>query len=235
MSRRKQRKPSPMPPEGARIPTSLKSHRTRDVAQILTHKQLKFIAEYMVDTNAKQAAIRAGYSPKSANVTGTELLKRPAVISAIQRRQADIAAAMDITPERVLREWAIIAFADQADYIQVQDDGSAVVDLSQCDRERLRAISEIQVDEYKDGNKRDAREVKRVKIRCHSKTQALEALSKHLGLFEADNKQRGLEAFASFISGRIGDNATERKQVDSREVVSLPPVVPIEAETEQQP
>jgi phage terminase small subunit len=56
---------------------------------MLTPKQARFVEEYLVDLNAKQAAIRAGYSPKTAEVQGCRLLRNVQVAAAIQRAQAE--------------------------------------------------------------------------------------------------------------------------------------------------
>lgn len=160
----------------------------------LTPMQAMFVGEYLKDLNGKRAAIRAGYAEGSAEVTASKLLRLTKVQGALSRLQRDISAAMQIGPEKVLREWGHIAFANTKDYIRVTEDGDAYIDLSNLTREQAAAISEIETHDYVDARNKDengkAREVRRVKLKFHSKPQALEALSKHLGLFEADNNQR---------------------------------------------
>ena len=78
----------------------------------LTEKQRRFVAEYLVDLNATQAAIRAGYSRKTAHVTGHETLKKPEVSAAVQASMAARAERTNITQDRVLQELARIAFFD---------------------------------------------------------------------------------------------------------------------------
>lgn len=69
----------------------------------LTDKQQRFVSEYLVDLNATQAAIRAGYSAKTANREGSRLLSKVDVADAIAAKAADKAAALDLSAERVLR------------------------------------------------------------------------------------------------------------------------------------
>ncbi len=68
----------------------------------LTGKQQRFVEEYMIDMNASQAALRAGYSKKTAKQIGTENLAKPAIASAIASATAARAARSEITAEYVL-------------------------------------------------------------------------------------------------------------------------------------
>lgn len=70
----------------------------------LNPKQQRFVAEYLTDLNATQAAIRAGYSEKTAAVIGCENLKKPNIAAAIAEGQAKTAGALEITAEKVLRD-----------------------------------------------------------------------------------------------------------------------------------
>ena len=74
----------------------------------LTPLQARFVEEYVIDLNAAQAAIRAGYSEKNASKIGPETLGKTSVQAAIQRRQKDLARRTEITQEKVLelyRDW----------------------------------------------------------------------------------------------------------------------------------
>lgn len=68
----------------------------------LTPKQQRFIEEYLVDLNATQAAIRAGYSKKTARVTGAENLTKPAVAAAIAEARSKLTKRVEITQDYVL-------------------------------------------------------------------------------------------------------------------------------------
>ena len=82
----------------------------------LTDKQKRFVAEYLVDLNATQAAIRAGYSKKTADRIGPELLGKTCVLEEVQKAMADREKRTEITQDRVLNELGKVAFAKAADY-----------------------------------------------------------------------------------------------------------------------
>jgi phage terminase small subunit len=70
----------------------------------MTPKQQRFVQEYMIDLNARQAAIRAGYSENTAAEIGYENLRKPQIASAIDAAQAKKADKLKITAEKVLRD-----------------------------------------------------------------------------------------------------------------------------------
>ncbi|MFB5761039.1 terminase small subunit [Paenibacillus medicaginis] len=86
----------------------------------LTAKQKLFIKEYLVDLNATQAAIRAGYSAKTANEQGARLLANVSVQAAIQVAMDKRAAKLEITADMVLERWWAIATADPNDIIHLR-------------------------------------------------------------------------------------------------------------------
>ena len=84
----------------------------REVTAVaLTDKQERFVQEYLVDLNATQAAIRAGYSPETAGAIGCENLKKPNIKARIDREMAEISARTGANQERIIRELGEIAFA----------------------------------------------------------------------------------------------------------------------------
>ncbi|MGK9252377.1 terminase small subunit [Paenibacillus humicus] len=78
----------------------------------LTAKQNKFVAEYLIDLNATQAAIRAGYSKKTAAEQAARLLTNVKVQAAVQSAMAKRAQRTEITADMVLQRWWAIATAD---------------------------------------------------------------------------------------------------------------------------
>ena len=78
----------------------------------LTPKQAKFVAEFLVDLNATQAAIRAGYSASRAEVTGCELLKSSNVSEAVRLAQAKQLQRIELTAEMVKERLRLLAFQD---------------------------------------------------------------------------------------------------------------------------
>jgi len=93
---------------------------TKPGAVELTPRQSRFVDEYLKDLSATQAAIRAGYSKKTAGRTGHENLKKPEIAREIQARMNDRAKRTHITAEKVLERWWEIATADPAEITQVR-------------------------------------------------------------------------------------------------------------------
>ena len=158
----------------------------------LTAKQRLFVDEYLVDLNATQAAIRAGYSERTAYSVGHENLKKPDIQQAISEASKARAERTGIDQDRVVDELAKIAFADMAHYVRF-DGTNAYIDFSAMPASATAAISEIVVDEYTVGRGDDAREVKRVRFKLHAKQAALDALLKHLDQSDLDSRLRAIE------------------------------------------
>lgn len=149
----------------------------------LTARQERFVAEYLVDLNATQAAIRAGYSPKTAQEQASRLLSNVMVAKLVEEKRQNHQQNTGITAERVLREVAGLAFFDVRKLVNADGSPKAITDL---DDETARAIQGIELQTVKDGEN-DLALVRKYKIA--DKNAALEKLMKHLGLFEKDNSQ----------------------------------------------
>ena len=151
--------------------------------QDVTNKQQRFVEEYLVDLNATQAAIRAGYSPVSANQTAADNMAKPCVSNAIARAMAERSKRTGVTVDRVVRELAKIGFADISDVASF-DNG----DLRQeTHRDDTAAIQTLRV-------KRtitDDGEVVEREVRMYDKGKALDMLSRHLGMFDNRFKLEG--------------------------------------------
>lgn len=87
----------------------------------LTEKQKRFADEYLIDLNATQAAIRAGYSPRSAAEQASRLLKNAKVRAYIDERMAELSRRTGVNQERILRELARIAFVNAPELINMED------------------------------------------------------------------------------------------------------------------
>lgn len=153
----------------------------------LNEKQRRFVDEYLIDLNATQAAIRAGYSEKTAGSQGFDLLKKPEI-------QESIAAAMkareqrtEITQDKVLAELAKIGFADIRRALEwgpsviVVDEstgetavsnGVALVSSERIDGDTAAAIAEI------------SQTAQGIKVKLHDKRAALVDIGRHLGMFK---------------------------------------------------
>jgi len=149
----------------------------------MTPKQERFVSEYLIDLNATQAAIRAGYSEKGATVRGSELLANRNVADAVAVAKEKRSKRTEITSEAVLAELGKIGFANTEDYIRVTPDGDPYIDLSSLTREQAAAISEVAVDDHVEGRGQDSRTIRKVRIKFHDKKGALVDIGKHLGMF----------------------------------------------------
>jgi phage terminase small subunit len=140
----------------------------------LTLKQLKFIEEYFKDFNGTQAAIRAGYSVKTANEQATRLLANVSISRAIDEEKAQAAARTGINADRILREYARIAFADIRGILEWDADGVTLKSSEELTADDAATIGEITEIEFKGKTT--------LSVKLHGKEKALYALAKHLGL-----------------------------------------------------
>lgn len=142
----------------------------------LTAKQKLFCDEYLIDLNATQAAIRAGYSVDSAGDIGSENLKKPDIRARIEKAMAERSKRTGINAERVLIELAKIGLVNAADVINFNE---ATVSEG-ATREDLAAVQSVKV-KTMTGENGDMTERE---VKLYDKTKALELLGKHLGLFK---------------------------------------------------
>jgi phage terminase small subunit len=148
----------------------------------LSEKEKAFIAEYLVDLNGSQAALRAGYSPKSVAKMAYLILKRPRVIDAISEAQSRRLANIDMRAEDVLSELSAIARGNVLHYMRIGPNGEPTVDLSGVDPARMGALSDILSENLSESRGDRKRDVRRMRIRMHDKVAALDKLAKHFGL-----------------------------------------------------
>lgn len=139
----------------------------------MTQKQKRFIEEYLIDLNATQAAIRAGYSPDTAKSIGSENLTKPDIQARIARAMAERSRRTGVNADRVVMELAKIAFVNANDVI---DPDTATVRADALP-EDTAAIQSVKVKTFgEDGLERE--------IKMADKLKALELLGRHLGMFK---------------------------------------------------
>ncbi len=143
----------------------------------MTSKQSAFAREFTLDMNATQAAVRAGYSPRTANREGTRLLVLPAVKAEVDRLVAERAGRVDVSADDVIRDLAAIAFGDVRRLYR--DDGT-LKPMAELTAEEAVMIASVEVVEEKGGTVR--------KVRLRDKIRAPELLGKHLGMFADRHK-----------------------------------------------
>lgn len=161
----------------------------------LNTKQQLFVTEYLVDLNATQAAIRAGYSKRTANRIATENLSKPVIKAAIEAAIEERKKRVLVTADDVIREMALIGLADMRDFIEI-DEGGAIraLPLETLAEGKSRIIKKV----------REKRTIKSTaegdqildstyEFELCDKVKSLELLARHLGLLhdkqEIDVKQ----------------------------------------------
>lgn len=151
----------------------------------------KFCLAYVIDLNGAKAAELAGYSKKTARVTASKLLTKPNIqarIAELTKKQTD---KLDITAERVLRELALLAYANMDDYVDIRN-GTRVLNTAKPTRDQMAAVQEIIQDTTGDGETR-------TRFKLADKGVNLERLGRHLKLFADRLEIPGLEGLAEAI------------------------------------
>lgn len=148
----------------------------------LTDKQDLFCREYIIDLNATKAAIRAGYSEKTAKEIGSQNLTKLNIQDRIAQLRKKTLEKLDISHERIAKEYAKIAFSDLSDCV---DNEGNIKNINKI--ENSAAVSSLITDEYTTVS--GASHIK-TKITLHSKRDGLDGLAKHTGFYEKDNNQK---------------------------------------------
>ena len=144
-------------------------------------RQERFAQEVVKGTRIVDAYEAAGYERHSAH--GSRLRRNPHVAARIDELLGRAAAKAEVTAERVLRELALIGFANMRDYARIGPDGDPYLDFSGLTRDQAAAIVEMIVEDFKDGRGKDARDVRRVRFKLADKKGALVDIGRHLGMF----------------------------------------------------
>lgn len=136
--------------------------------------------EYLIDLNATQAAIRAGYSPLTARDIGCENLTKPNIKNAIDKAIAERSKRTGINADRVIREIAKIAFVNAGEVI----DFDTAILMDKISEDDMAAIQSVKIKTFgEDGVERE--------VKLADKLKALELLGKHLGLFKENIELTG--------------------------------------------
>jgi len=162
----------------------------------LTPKQRRFIEEYAVDLNATQAAMRAGYSQKTAREIGAENLSKPIIRREIDRVLQERSERTAITADRVLEGIAAIAFGDIR---KLFDEDGNLIRPDQLPEEAAQLLAGVDVVTVNKGEG----EVEYVaKIKTNDRLRAFELLGRHLKMFTDRVEHTGLEGLAARIQAR---------------------------------
>ncbi len=153
----------------------------------MNEKRKKFCDEYLIDLNATQAAIRAGYSERTANRIASQLLSKLDIQNYISEAQQKLQEKTGITQERVLSEFEKIAFANIKEAYTVDGGLKNIKDLPDQIAGAIVGIEtyDEKVEEMVIGTTK--------KVKFADKIAALNSLARHLGMFEKDNKQKAID------------------------------------------
>lgn len=173
----------------------------------LTKKQQLFVDEYLIDLNATQAAIRAGYSEKTAEQMGYQLLQKTSVQKAINEQMAERSKRTEITQDKVLKELAAIAFAKATDYaivierqaVYTTDEGVRIpLHDENGNPVMIQDVQLVLTDELNEKQKSALAGIKHgkygIEVTMCNKEKALELLGRHLGMFKDKIELSGIEA-----------------------------------------
>jgi phage terminase small subunit len=166
------------------------------VFMALTKKQKQFVEEYLIDLNATQAAIRAGYSPNTANEQGSQNLAKLSIKNAIDRAIAERSKRTGVNADRIVLELAKIAFVNPTDVINM-DEATIKGDANRND---TAAIASVKVKRIPTDNG----DIVEREVKTYDKIKALELLGKHIGMFTDKFKIEG--AIPIIIKDDLGED-----------------------------
>jgi phage terminase small subunit len=190
----------------------------------LSDKQKCFCDEYLVDLNATQAAIRAGYSENTARAIGSENLSKPYIQEYIAKRQKDREVRTEISQDNVVKELANIAFSNIADYVKVVEkemrievEGKLVpVYDEDGNPAKYKTVEPILTDELTEDQKKALAVIQKGRdgfiIKTYDKLQALEKLGKHLGMWnnkENESTEMQDDGFMDALRSEVGETWAE--------------------------
>lgn len=177
----------------------------------MSARQQRFCDEYLIDLNATQAAIRAGYAEKYAHTNAAKLLQNTTIQEYIEKRKKSRMKRTEITQDAVLKEIAIVAFAVATDYAKVVEReatveiNGAIVPLLDAEGNpvKYKTVEPVLTDDLTKEQKKALAVIKKgrdgFEIKPHDKMKALEMLGRHLGLWdkkpEADEEEKGDDGF----------------------------------------
>lgn len=164
----------------------------------------KFADEFLLTNKVSKSAIAAGYSPKSAHVSGNRLLKRPDVQAYLASKVAEQDAVQDDLASQVINELKTLAFANIADFITIDEDGKPQIDFSAATPEQLKAIASVKSKssrKYNSKGEHIATDTEAA-FAMADKYRGLELLGKHIGLFKADEQRVVVDVADRLLSAR---------------------------------
>lgn len=172
-----------------------KASESKPKKRALTPKQERFCQEYLIDLNASQAALRAGYSPRNHVSIGAQLLMNTYVQLKISELKSAREAVTNVTAENVVREIASRASFDPSAIYGPDGKIMPMKDWPESCRRMLKSFDQVETDEG----------LQITKVRWYDSSKPLELLGRHLGIFrdrlEVSGDDMTLRAILGAIDG----------------------------------
>lgn len=160
-------------------------------AKHLDAKHFKFVRTYVRCGSLTQAAIEAGYSEKTAAVTGSQLAKNPLISAQIKKYRKRLEERYDVSNDKILKEYARIGFSDLRNYLSWGNNGVEIMNSDFLTADESAAIKEVDCDievmeipSKVEGEPATQLRRGKIKIKTHDKKAALDALAKLRGMGE---------------------------------------------------
>ncbi len=174
----------------------------------LSAKQQRFVDEYCIDFNGTQAAIRAGYSARSANIQAARLLTNDNIRKALDEKRLEIAEESKLKASDVIDELRRIAFSDITQVMSFSASKAKIKSsrkLSEDARKIVASVSQTQAG---------------LTVKLHDKVKALELLGRYLNIFtdRVEVEGRGL----GLILNMNAPAAEKSKDSECVEVEGIP-------------
>ncbi|MDF2951740.1 MAG: terminase small subunit [Anaerocolumna sp.] len=176
----------------------------------LTIKQQRFVEEYLIDLNATQAAIRAGYSVNNADKIGSELLGKTRVSEEISKAMAERSKRTGVNQDNIVIELTAIGFSNATDYVQIVEEpiivnGHYVKDPDTGQLRKETVVKIIPTDKLPEDKKKAIAGIKEgrygIELITCDKVKALELLGRHLGMFKDKVEITGLNEEKGKLDG----------------------------------
>ena len=220
----------------------------------LSTKQQRFVDEYMIDFNGTQAAIRAGYSPRTAGSQAYQLVTDDRIQAELKSRTAKLSEHASITVAEIVERLAAILRANMRDYLRLTAKGELAVDFSRATPQQMAAVQTFEMDRAAG---EDADGPKKFRLRLYDKIAAADKLLRYLGAYrdrvehsgpdggpielappQLNNEQR-LKAILSLLAKvkaeRLAAGDTRDPEDDVRAAISGEPVDALEEERVAEP
>lgn len=144
------------------------------MAELANMKREAFARQYLVDLNARQAAIRAGYSEKTSQSQGQRLLTFVEVAGRIEELKHERAERTNVTADKVVKELARLAFTDMRSFVKWGPDGVTLLDSEELSEDDSPAVTEVSESFGENG--------RTLKFKLAHKDSALKLLAQHVGI-----------------------------------------------------